>query len=199
MRSRVTVAPPVEPLTLAQVKLNRAIDHDLHDDLLTALITAAREYVEQHCEISIITQTREATADAFDTDLELPFGPVQSVTAVEYVATDGTVTAIDSDDYQADLYSMVGRVAAAYNSYWPTDNQVAYNAVRVRYVAGFAPAAGSPTDYRANVPQAIRAAMQLLIGNWYENREASTAATLYEVPLGVNALLMGYRLRKGMA
>jgi uncharacterized phiE125 gp8 family phage protein len=197
MYNRVIVAPPVEPLTLAQVKLDRAIEHSLHDDLLSALITAAREYVEQYCGISIITQTREAAFDAFTTYLDLDYGPVQSVSAVEYQDSDSSVVAFTQ--YVANLYGHSPRVSLAYNATWPTSAVVA-NAITVRYVAGFAPVAGSPTDYTGNVPQALRTAMKLLIGNWYENREATITGTINQaLELGVSAILDRYRMRKSMA
>lgn len=198
MYSRVLVAPPVEPLTLAQVKLDRAIDHTEHDSKLTGLITAAREYVEQFCQLSMVTQTRESGFDSFTTFLNLPYGPVQEVTAVEYTATDGTVTAIAS--YASDLYGPVPRVSAAYNELWPTAVQTVPNAVKVRYVAGYATVAGSPTDYTSNIPQALKTAMYLLIGNWYENREATITGTINQaLEIGVASILDRYRMRKGMA
>jgi uncharacterized phiE125 gp8 family phage protein len=198
MYSRVIVAPPVEPVTLAEAKLDRAIDHSLHDDLLTGLIQAAREYCENFCQRSIITQTRETSFDAFDTVLELPYGPVQEITAVEYVAGDGTVTAIT--DYEANIYGDVASIVASYGTLWPSTVGATLNVVTVRYIAGYAAVAGSPTDYRSNVPQSFRTAIKLLVGNWYENREASVTGTINtSLEFGLQALLFPYRMRKGMA
>lgn len=197
MYSRVLVQPPVEPLTLTEVKLDRAIDHTLHDALLTSRIIAAREYIEKHCQISIVTQTRESGFDCFTSFLELPYGPVQEVLAVEYTAIDGTVTPIT--DYVTDLYGPVPRVGPAYNALWPTPQTIP-NAVKVRYVAGFDAVAGSPTDYLSNVPHSLRTAMYLLVGNWYENREATITGTINQaLELGVAEMLQPYRMRKGMA
>ena len=51
------------------------------------------------------------------------------------------------------------------------------------------------TDYGANIPQAIKQAMLLLIGEWYEQREAAadTKHTIQTIPWGVKQLLAPYR------
>ena len=70
----------------------------------------------------------------------------------------------------------------------------------VQYVAGYPPTEDVPPDYAANVPASIKVAMKLLIGNWYENREAVVVGTTNAMlELGVRALLDPYRLRLGMA
>lgn len=199
MYSRVIVEPPVEPLTLAEVKVDRAVDHDEHDDLLTVLIKGAREHVERYCVLSLITQTREAAFDSFTCNLQLPYGPVQEIVSVEYVASGGVATALTTDDYQFDLYAPVARIAPVYLGVWPSTIGANLNAVTVRYIAGYTPVAGSPTDYRASVPAALKVAMKMLIGNWYVNREAAGDVQTFEVPYAVDCLLAQYKLSLGLA
>lgn len=192
MYSRVIVAPPVEPLTLTEVKLDRGVEHTLHDDLLTALIRSAREYVENYCSLSLITQTRELILDAFDTSLELPYGPVQSVTAIEYADTNGITTTLAAADYTVNVNRYAAMIAPAWGLYFPTTRWQA-NAVTVRYIAGYAPLTASPTDYTYNIPPGIKTAMKLLIGNWYENREATSDRPQHEIPMAVTHLLGQHR------
>lgn len=157
--STVTIGPAVEPLTLAEVKLDRALEHNLHDDLLTGLIVASREYCEHYTGSSLVTQTREVVVPAYVEGMALPYGPVQEVSVSE-----------DGPPYT------------------------------VTYVAGYPPTDDEPPDYAANVPSSIKTAMKLLIGNWYENREASvTGSTNVVLELGVRALLDAYRRRLGVA
>jgi hypothetical protein len=51
------------------------------------------------------------------------------------------------------------------------------------------------TDYGGNIPQAIKQAMLLLIGEWYEQREAAadTKYAIQTIPWGVKQLLAPYR------
>jgi uncharacterized phiE125 gp8 family phage protein len=195
MFSRVIVEPPVEPLTLAEVKAYRRVDFDDDDALLLSLITAARKHVENFCGISLVTQTRETLYDYFPLYIQLDYGPIQSIASVDYIGTDGVSTALT--DYTSDLTRW--RLAPSYNGYWPTVRTV-YGGVTVRYVAGFAPLEGSPTDYTGNIPADIKAAMQLLIGNWYENREATiTGAVNQAIEHAVTALLAPHRMRLSYA
>lgn len=156
--STVTVPPSVEPLTLDEVKLDRRVDSNLDDTLLTALIQAAREYCERYTGLSLVTQTREVIVPAYVEGMLLPYGPVQA--------------AVVSDE------------GPPYT---------------VTYVAGYPPTEDDPPDYRANVPASIKVAMKLLIGNWYEFREATLPGSNSTLELGVRALLDFYRVRLGIA
>jgi uncharacterized phiE125 gp8 family phage protein len=101
------------------------------------------------------------------------------------VDTGGTSTVQTSTDYTVDIKSTPGRIYPAYSKSWPA-TRWQRNAVTVRYVAGY----GLP----AAVPEGIKAAMKLLIGNWYEQREANIVGTIIgTVPLAVESLLWSYR------
>ena len=218
MYYRVIVEPPVEPLTLTEVKLAHSVEHALYDTMLTDMIKEAREHAEKYLQRSLVTQTREIAYDSFMHNMpwELPafylscqsrwplqllWGPVQEVLALEYVAADGTVTPITN--YQSDLYAPVPRLLPAFNTYWPQSVGADVNAVRVRYIAGYPPVYGSPTDYTSNIPGPIKRGMQLLIGHLLENREATIQSQrglgLVEIPLGVQSLWSQYKLSLGMA
>lgn len=196
-RYSVTVyeAPPAEPLSRAQAKAHLRVEHDDDDDLIDALITMAREWVENHCRRSLVQRTLELRMDAWCPVILLPRGPVQSITHVKYVDATGTLATLSTSHYQADLYSTPPRIVPAWGLIWPTLKEGELNAVVVRYVAGYAPGATSPTDYGANVPRTILAAMKLIIGHLYENRELAAAVQLYDMPFAVRALLAQHEIR----
>lgn len=192
MFSRVIVAPPVEPLSLAEIKLDRAVEHSLHDDLLTALIKTARDYVQDYCSLSLVFQTRELLLDGFESIIEIPFGPVQSLLTFQYVNTDGVLTDVTATDYVSHVNRYNAVVVPAYSRYFPAARYEP-GAVRLTYTAGYPVAAGSPSDYTSAIPAGLKTAMRLLVGNFYENREATSDRQLHEVPLAVSALLGQHR------
>jgi uncharacterized phiE125 gp8 family phage protein len=74
-----------------------------------------------------------------------------------------------------------GDIIPAYSKWWPVDTLVPGDAVKVSFTAG----------YGTDIPRTTKQAMLMLIGNWYENREAVVLGTKTpsNIPFGVDALL----------
>jgi len=157
---------------------------------VTSLIMAAERWVEEYCRRALLTQTWKLTLDAWPADQEfvrLPRAPLQSVTSVQYVAQDGTLTTWSSANYTVDTDSTPGRLHAGYLVSWPMLRSVP-NAVQVTYVAGYG-------DEGVDVPEPIRHALKLLVGHWYNLREPVVTGTIVtKVPLSAEALLGPYRV-----
>jgi len=177
MASLVVVTPPAsEPLTLAQAKSHLRITSSAEDSDITGMITAARKAVERWCKRGLITQTVRLRLDAFPVvAIRLPWGRAASITSVTYVDTDGDTQTLAS--YHSDLDSLPARITPAYGESWPqTRDQLA--AVSVTYVVG---AAAADED--------VVAAIKLLIGDMYANREASVIGVSVAENPAVRALL----------
>jgi len=190
-------AVPAEPVTLAEARLHLRIADDLtaDDALITALIQAAREWVENHCRRSLVQRSLVLKMDYFPGCFKLPRGEVRSVTSVQYVDQDGNTATVSSADYQVDTASEPGRIVPQLGVVWPVPKFGAINSVIVNYVAGYAEGAGSPSDYAANIPAAVKAAMKLIVGHLYEHRESIAPMALFEVPMAVKSLLAPYEIR----
>ena len=189
MGIKVIAAPSVEPITLAEAKIHIRVESDVtgDDDLISALIIAAREHCEAYTIRSLITQTLELALDEFPCEIELSRHPVQSITSIKYLDSDSVEQTLSSANYTLDDYSFRHWALLAYGESWPSTYASA-NAVKVRYVAGYGLA--------GDVPAQIKQAMLLLIGHLYENREASAAINISEIPLSINMLLSPYRVIK---
>ena len=61
----LSAAPATEPITLTEAKLWLKVDDSTDDDLITALIIAARQACEDYTHRSLITQTWQMTLDRF--------------------------------------------------------------------------------------------------------------------------------------
>ena len=134
-----------------------------HDALLTGFITAVQDDVEKKYDLSLSTATWELRMDDFpDKEIEIWKWPVASVTSVKYTDSDGNTQTVDSSNYAVDTSSRVARIYPNSSYTWP-DVKDTVNAVQVRFVTGFA----SPES----VPEDLRLAMKLIIGDWYDNRE----------------------------
>lgn len=205
--ARVVIQPTVEPVSLALARSHLRLwlrqPDDAHPDdewLTTVGIPAAREYCEGYMERSIGQQQIELTMGAFpaatvsgSSSISLPFGPVRSLDSILYRGTDG----IDAQISDA-MVSRLGRRAILYPpamGVWPAAAG-SMEAIRIRYSAGYTLPADDPNDQP--LPRVILAAMLLMLGHLYEQRNASTEGRqgiVTEMPLGVAALLEPHVLR----
>lgn len=185
---RLIACSEVEPITLAQARLNLRVTDTAEDARILDLIIAARMACEQELELSLVAKTLEIAQDAFyPYVIALPCGPVRSVVSVTYQhGTTGADVVMDAADYRLNLYE--GTVQPLYGESWPTA-RCDVNSVRVRYTAGY-PGTDSPAEA---VPAPIRQAMHLYIGHYFTNREAVDFDTLRELPLGARYLLSTWR------
>ena len=191
MALKLITAPATEPVSTSEAKSHLRVDTTADDTLIGTLITAARQHVENHLRRALITQTWELVMDAFPAGdvIRLPRPPLVSVTSIKYTDVAGSESTFSSAAYVVDTDSTKGRVVLKSGESWPSDTLAAANGVRVRYVAGYGSAAA--------VPNPIRQAVLLLIGTLYENRESVLVAqgvTVAQLPFGVEALLMPYRI-----
>lgn len=186
MQTRV-VTPPARPLTLDEVKLDLYVDHSDDDALIGALIDAATAHLggpEGWTGIAIGQQTLEVTGSSFGClsdhePLLLPYWPIAEPLSVEYLDVDGVVQTFDPAGYE--LYLDRGVILAPDVSL-PTLARRP-DAVRVCYLAG-----------AAVLDPAVRQAMLLLIGHWYQTREAVNVGNIVsELPFSVDALLLTIR------
>ncbi len=185
MTLKLVTAPAAEPITLTEAKLHLRVEHTVDDDLITALIQAARERAEHLLGRALITQTWARVLDAFPpNEIELGMPPVQSITSVVYIDGDGDSQTMASTDYSLDTTTAPGWLLMAESlSAWPTTLDTA-NAVTVTFVAGYG-ASG------ASVPAAIRAWMKLEIGTLYKHREAIVAGvSVSDLPGGFHERLL---------
>lgn len=95
-----------EPVSLADAKAHLRIDFSDDDTILSAMITASRQAIEDYCHISLVAKTITLTLEANEVpktmfaqpyqvrqgfnSFELPYGPVQSVASVTSIDSNGT-------------------------------------------------------------------------------------------------------------
>lgn len=183
----VPASPPTEPVTLATAKAHCRVEASVTDEdaLIQSYVTAARTWIEEFMHRAIVSSTFDYAIDAVpsgDAPLLLPRAPLVSVTSVTSYDTSNTATVLSNTTYFVDTTSEPGRIVLNSGVIWPTSLR-SENALVVRYVAGY-----------ASVPDAIKHALLLLVGHFYQNREQAVKDALSSIPMGVEALLGPYRL-----
>lgn len=226
---RVVTRPTAEQLTLDEVRDHlRIITYTSpplyeEDALLTGLISVAREWCEWWTTSALAPQTLElglngfpgaaatttsttsagsdqqnAVVFTFDDGILLPYAyPLIAVEQVVYDDGSGSTIAMGSGDYYVDEFQRPAHLYSSPGASWPTAQASNRRAVRIRYTAGYDLPDTSPMVNP--LPFAVKAAMLLVIGHLYDNRENSTEFPLTEIPLGAASLLERYRVRLGIA
>lgn len=185
----VTVAATSAPVSIDEAKLRLRIDAADDADDVTLMIAGATGYVEKYCNTRLMTQTVAMKCDRFADLSYLPEAPVQSVSSVTYVDTDGNQQTLDSTVYEPRADGLDAAIVLKYGQQWPVP-QVG-SRISVTAVVGY-----------VSVPDAIRNAILLLVGDAYANREpADLPAGARPVPGAlwvagwstVDSLLANYR------
>jgi uncharacterized phiE125 gp8 family phage protein len=195
-RLQLITAPTAEPISLVEARLHLRLDATgspaAHpdDSLVSSLITAVRQHLEGKdgwLGRALVTQTWELVLDEFpDNEIRIPLPALQSIVSIKYDDAAGAEQTVSASDYVIDVVSEPGWVLPVTGVSWP-DTYDTVNAVRVRFTAGYGNA--------ASVPEAIKSAMKLIIGDLYENRqEAVIGASVAQLPRAVEALLSPYRI-----
>ena len=87
---------PTEPVTLQEAKDWMKVDLTDDDTLITELIKVARKQVEGYLSISLVPKTITAIFNNSQGGIELPYGPVASITSVK---DEDDVALFETDDY----------------------------------------------------------------------------------------------------
>jgi uncharacterized phiE125 gp8 family phage protein len=171
------------------VVVNEATAAD--EDLLTSIIQAAREHVEDITRRALLTQTWDYFLQDWPSGdrLRLPFGNLQSVTSISWKDTDGTETTLTAGtDYLVETNGEdCGFIVLPFGCSWPSGTLYPSNPIKVRFVCGWTSA--------ALIPRKIRAAMLLICSDLDVNREGSVqTAFIFKENPAVKNLLASARL-----
>lgn len=209
---RIITPAAAEPISLDEAALHLRVDSYgspatyLDQDLIVALIPAAREYVEFLTGMFLAPQVVEVSARSFsgmscdlpDSAIPLLSAPVTGIVSVTYLDAAGVDAVLDPANYLLDSGPEVPVLYPSYDAgSWPTGREQP-GAIRIRMNVGFDAAGSSPTDNI--IPYSLVAAMKLVLTTLYENRDEAVVGTIVSrIPLGVQALCARYTLRLPMA
>lgn len=178
--------PAEEPISLDDAKAFARIDTSADDFLVQALIVSARMHIEALTRRLMVTQGWTFVADGVPAGghLTLPAVPVQGISEVRCFDADNVMSVLDPSRWSADLTASPVRIRV--HGALPSLRAMA--GLHVVFTAGY----GAPAD----VPEALRQAIRILVATWYEERTFSPiGAEAGPLPRAAAALLEPYRVR----
>lgn len=146
-------------LPLALLKARVRVLASNEDTDIERMRAQAIDFVERYSGKALQRRQFQWMADRFCTRIALPVGPVESVDAISYYASDGTDTALEASDW----YLGAGVVQASTGSVWPVSSGQT-GSVRVTFTAGY-------EDAEAEAPLLI-AAVEVAVAALFDDRES---------------------------
>lgn len=159
----LTTPATLKPLTPAQLKAHLRVTHDLDDDYIDLLQDAAIEAVQDYTHRQLLPATWLLLLDSFSSlKIEIEKLPVASITSIKYYDTENAQQTLSADVYRSEVRTWPAVIELKPDQEWP-DTYDRINAIEITFSAGYAAA--------ANVPEAIKHAIKLLVGNLYTYRD----------------------------
>lgn len=182
--SRLTLvtAASSPAVTLAEAKKHLRVSWNDEDDIIQVYLNAAIATIEGPNGIGVALgqQTWRLSLDGFPWEIRLPLGPVSSVDSITYTNENGSDATVDS--WREDLDQYPARLWPERNQSWPA----AYcepGSVKVQFTTGY-----------QTIPGDLKAAVLLIVGHLYANREAVSDTAMSEVPMAVTSIIERYRV-----
>lgn len=182
-----TFPSPLDVVSLATAKAHLKVEHSVDDALVTTYIGVAYNAVEAYTNTHLAETQVSHYFDHLFEFTNIHVGPQSSVNrdtgkGVSYINAEGVKTFLDSTDYEFDGTSYPARLRLINE---PTDVKDTLKAWKVDTKSGYT---------ATSRPDALVAAMLLVIGHLYENRQDVTPFRVYETPLASRYLMNPHRL-----
>ena len=179
-----TTAPASALISTADAKAHCRVDHDDDDTFIDGLVSAAQRVLDGPQGMvgkALVTQSWTLTRERLmgRDRLQIPVMPFGSVTTLRYYDADNVEqTANVANDYTVfgnEDYGYIEPVTA-----WPAMYDRP-DALELVFVAGY----GGLSAVPANIIHAAK----MMVGHWYENREAVVDYSVNNVPIAVHDLV----------
>ena len=176
------------PVSLTEAKSHLKVDTTADDTYITSIIKAATQLSEEYTNRFFIDTVIEQYASNF-ADLQTLFkSKVSAVAYVKYYDSNNSLQTLSATVYDTQLNYEPSQIQLANNQNFPSITK-RNDAVVARYTVGYGSAA-------SDVPEIIKQAILLTIGNFYQNRASViTGKTATELPINVKWLLDTYKVQ----
>ncbi len=176
------------PVSLTEAKSHLKVDTTADDTYITSIIKAATQLSEEYTNRFFIDTIIDQTCSDFAQLQTLFKSKVSAVAHVKYYDSDNSLQTLSATIYDTQLQYEPSQIQLADDKSFPEITK-RNDAVVARYTVGYGSAA-------SDVPEIIKQAILLTIGNFYQNRASViTGKTATELPMNVKWLLDTYKVQ----
>jgi uncharacterized phiE125 gp8 family phage protein len=184
----VDIAASTAILTTAEAKTHLKVDTTADDDYIDNIISAATESAQIFTNRYFINTTITQHGDTWSDISTLFKSKVSSITHIKYFDNDNSEQTLATSVWISDINHQPARIGLKPEQSFP-DLAERINAVNCKYVVGYGSAA-------SDVPEGIREAVLLIVGNWYENRQEIVVGRIAtELPKSAQYLLEQFKVQ----
>ena len=175
------------PVSLTEAKSHLKVDTSADDTYIESIIKAATQLSEEYTNRFFIDTVIEQYASSFAELQTLFKSKVSAVAHVKYYDSDNSLQTLSASVYDTQLNYEPSQIQLADGQSFPTITK-RNDAVVARYTVGY----GTASD----VPEIIKQAILLTIGNFYQNRNSVVIGRIAtELPMNVKWLLDTYKVQ----
>lgn len=169
---RIAIESDAQAVSSELLYMHLRLDCALEDVWLQACLAAATDQAQGKMNRQLLQATRELTLARWPKNngpVKIPFPPLQEISSVEYLDTDGNTQTLDASDWHLDntREASPAMLYPAPGTEWPDTLPDHPGAVTITFVCGY-PQSGSPAV--AVLPQAIAHWILLRVEDLYEHR-----------------------------
>ena len=188
MKTYQVITPAsIYPVSLTEAKSHLKVDTTADDAYITSIIKAATQLSEEYTNRFFINTVIDQTCSDFAQLQTLFKSKVSAVAHVKYYDSDNSLQTLSATVYDAQLNYEPSQIQLAENQSFPRITS-RNDAVVARYTVGY----GTASD----VPEIIKQAILLTIGNFYQNRNSVVVGRIAtELPMNVKWLLDTYKVQ----
>jgi len=176
------------PVSLTEAKSHLKVDTTADDTYITSIIKAATQLSEEYTNRFFIDTVIDQTCSDFAQLQTLFKSKVSAVAHVKYYDSDNSLQTLSATIYDTQLQYEPSQIQLADDKSFPEITK-RNDAVVARYTVGYGSAA-------SDVPEIIKQAILLTIGNFYQNRNSVVIGRIAtELPMNVKWLLDTYKVQ----
>ena len=176
------------PVSLTEAKSHLKVDTTADDTYITSIIKAATQLSEEYTNRFFIDTVIDQTCSDFAQLQTLFKSKVSAVAHVKYYDNDNSLQTLSATIYDTQLQYEPSQIQLAENQSFPSITK-RNDAVVARYTVGYGSSA-------SDVPEIIKQAILLTIGNFYQNRNSVVIGRIAtELPMNVKWLLDTYKVQ----
>jgi len=189
---KLTAGPSKEYISVGDAKLQLRLDNSLEDSIIARLIRASRTHTEKRIGRYIGEQTLQWKLPCFPSGstIYFPNPPLTEVVKVSYKDEDGNTTvvydpaaspAVDLGLFSIELDTEPGFIFLNPNETWPLVNLFPGLPVTFEFKAGL--------DLLSPEQDDLIQGMMMLLGHWFEHREAVVIGSIAQMNALASALV----------